>query len=122
MQWLKTKKKAQTRVLQHAKAKEKVPGSLNVETPIIEFLGSFRDFSDPRSQDPLKLISIKIPGPLVSVFRYKVGRQGAPYQTMIKKLMEEWLRKSLGLSCGNCSYWKFTIALFHSGHSLKIYA
>ena len=90
---VKKKKKPQTRPLQHAKEPGELVGTLNDVTPIIEFLESFRDLTDPRAKKALKLISIKIPEPLLAAFRFKSEREGVPYQTMIKRLMMEWLRK-----------------------------
>ena len=62
-------------------------------TPIVEFLEQFRILADPRAQHKSKLISIKIPEPLLAAFRYKADHDGVPYQTMIKRLMLEWLSK-----------------------------
>ena len=62
-------------------------------TPIVEFLEQFRILADPRAQHKSKLISIKIPEPLLAAFRYKADLDGVPYQTMIKRLMLEWLSK-----------------------------
>lgn len=63
-------------------------------TPIVEFLQNFRAAVDPRNQAPLKLISIKMPVPLLAAFRFKAESEGVPYQTMIKILMTEWLKKA----------------------------
>jgi predicted DNA binding CopG/RHH family protein len=40
-----------------------------------------------------KLISLKVPEPLLRAFRLKAEAQGLRYQTQIKKLMEEWLKE-----------------------------
>ncbi len=61
-------------------------------TPIVEFLDSFRQMVDPRAQHPSKLISIKVPEPLLAAFRFKSKQEGTPYQTKIKELMLEWLK------------------------------
>ena len=90
---VKKKKKTQSRPVQRAKERDELVGPMDDVTPIIEFLESFRDLTDPRAKQALKLISIKIPEQLLTAFRYKAERQGVPYQTMIKKLMMEWLRK-----------------------------
>jgi predicted DNA binding CopG/RHH family protein len=37
-----------------------------------------------------RLISIKVPEPLLSVFRMKAHLSGVPYQTQIKRLMKDW--------------------------------
>lgn len=62
-------------------------------TPIVEFLESFRDMVDPRAQAKSKLISIKIPEPLLTAFKFKAKSSGVPYQTMIKRLMIDWLKQ-----------------------------
>lgn len=82
-----------TRPIQHAKRREDLPGPMEDVTPIIEFIEMFRDLTDPRAKHPLKLISIKVPEPLLAAFRFKAGQLGIPYQTMIKRLMMEWLRQ-----------------------------
>ncbi len=40
-----------------------------------------------------RLISIKIPVPLLSAFKAKAKAAGVPYQTMIKRLMLAWLKE-----------------------------
>lgn len=40
-----------------------------------------------------KLISIKVPEDLLQAFKLKAKAAGTPYQTQIKKLMLEWLKK-----------------------------
>ena len=61
-------------------------------TSVIRFLEEFQKLANPANRLPTKLISIKIPLPLLNAFRFKANQKGVPYQTMIKKLMEEWLR------------------------------
>lgn len=56
---------------------------------IVEFLESFRLIHQPASRS--KLISMKVPEPLLTSFRRKCEIEGIKYQTQIKKLMEEWL-------------------------------
>ena len=46
---------------------------------------------DPRARHKSKLISIKIPEPMLAAFKYKAAQEKTPYQTMIKILMAEWL-------------------------------
>jgi predicted DNA binding CopG/RHH family protein len=60
-------------------------------TPIIQFLEDFRAMTDPRAQQKSKLISIKIPEPMLAAFKYKADRTKTPYQTKIKQLMAAWL-------------------------------
>ena len=38
-----------------------------------------------------RLISLKVPQPLLDAFKTKARLQGVPYQTKIKTLMREWL-------------------------------
>ncbi len=79
------------RPVQLAKGNQVLETSMDDVTPIIDFIESYRDLTDPRAQHALKLISIKVPEPLLAAFRFKAEQQGIPYQTMIKKLMLEWL-------------------------------
>ncbi len=62
-------------------------------TPIVQFLEDFRAMTDPRAQQKSKLISIKIPEPMLAAFKYKSARANTPYQTKIKQLMAEWLAR-----------------------------
>lgn len=81
-----------SRPIQHAKSRQDLPGPQEDVGHIVEFLEMFRDLTDPRAQHPLKLISIRVPEPLLAAFRFKAERTGVPYQTMIKRLMMEWLK------------------------------
>lgn len=85
-------KAKRTRPLQRAKSAADLPGPMQDVAPIIEFVEMFRELTDPRAKHPMKLISIKIPEPMLAAFRFKAERQGVPYQTMIKRLMLDWLR------------------------------
>lgn len=64
-------------------------------TPIVQFLEDFRAMTDPRAQKKSKLISIKIPEPMLAAFKYKAARTNTPYQTKIKQLMAEWIGSSI---------------------------
>jgi predicted DNA binding CopG/RHH family protein len=68
--------------------------SLDDVTPIVQFLEDFRNMLDPRARYKSKLISIKIPEPMLAAFKYKASQGKIPYQTMIKTLMSEWLSSS----------------------------
>jgi len=57
---------------------------------IIEFLEGFRELS-VQKPEKCKLISIKIPPSLLNAFKAKSAIKGVPYQTQIKKLMQDWL-------------------------------
>jgi len=60
-------------------------------TPIVNFLEDFRNMMDPRGRHKSKLISIKIPEPMLAAFKFKAQQEKIPYQTKIKTLMAEWL-------------------------------
>lgn len=59
---------------------------------IIKFIDDIQHLNKLTSSKS-KLISIKIPEGLLRVFRTKCELEKIPYQTQIKVLMEEWLRK-----------------------------
>ncbi len=81
------------KALQLSKTPESDLSDLEDVTPIIQFLEMFQQLSDPRAQLPLKLISLKVPIPLLEAFRFRCQHIGVPYQTMIKRLMKEWLER-----------------------------
>lgn len=56
---------------------------------IVEFLDAFRLMQQPAAKT--KLISIKIPEPLLKAFRSKCELENLKYQTQIKTLMKEWI-------------------------------
>jgi len=45
-------------------------------------------------KEPSKLISIKMPPPLLRAFKQKCSIEGLRYQTQIKELMRTWLLES----------------------------
>ncbi len=70
---------------------------------IAQFLDDFRKVhggqrqiqNQPPTQaikSPSKLISMKVPQDLLSVFRTKAALTSTPYQTQIKKLMLDWVK------------------------------
>lgn len=59
---------------------------------IVEFVEGFRELHAAASRS--RLISLRVPEALLNGFRLKARRRGLPYQTQIKRLMEEWLRKA----------------------------
>lgn len=85
--------KVETPILQYTKP-DAVFDSPEDVTSIIEFLENFQKMLDPRAQHPLKLISIKMPVPLLEAFRARSKLVGIPYQTLIKKIMLEYLQKN----------------------------
>lgn len=59
---------------------------------ILQFLENFRLIhGDKVSQGKSKLISIKIPENLLLAFKARAKLEGVPYQSLIKRLMIEWL-------------------------------
>jgi predicted DNA binding CopG/RHH family protein len=67
-----------------------------MSTPqICQFLESFRLLvSEPKLKSKRKLISLKVPIPLLECFRAKAEATGIPYQTQIQNLMEDWVKSS----------------------------
>lgn len=59
---------------------------------ILQFLEDFRKLHSYDKSQRTKLISIKVPENLLNAFRAKARVSGIPYQTQIKRLMEEWMR------------------------------
>jgi hypothetical protein len=61
---------------------------------IVEFVEGFRELHGNVGRAARsKLISIKIPEDLLAVFRTKAALAGVPYQSQIKLLMKEWIKK-----------------------------
>jgi len=56
---------------------------------ILQFLEDFRLLHGTRAKS--RLISLKVPEPLLRAFRLKCEAQGTRYQTRIKELMAGWL-------------------------------
>jgi predicted DNA binding CopG/RHH family protein len=57
----------------------------------LQFLEDFRLLHAPGQQpQPSTLISLRVPTPLLRLFRAKAAATGVPYQTQIKRLMEQW--------------------------------
>jgi predicted DNA binding CopG/RHH family protein len=83
-----------TRPLQLASKTQLLEQNLDDVTPIVQFLEDFRNMLDPRARHKSKLISIKIPEPMLAAFKYKASQAKITYQTMIKTLMVEWLSGS----------------------------
>lgn len=57
---------------------------------IVKFLDDFRSLHGNKPQ-PSKLISLKVPVPLLNTFRIQSEQHGLKYQTHIKTLMKNWL-------------------------------
>jgi len=58
---------------------------------ILEFLEDFRQLHGASARS--RLISIKVPEPLLRAFRLRCRMQGVRYQTQIKDLMVAWLER-----------------------------
>jgi len=56
---------------------------------IARFLDDFRRLHGPRAKS--RLISLKVPEPLLAAFKLRCGVEGERYQTKIKALMLAWL-------------------------------
>lgn len=60
---------------------------------IARFLEDFRLLHAGRQARPKsRLISMKVPEPLLEGFKAKARLSGTPYQAQIKRLMADWLR------------------------------
>ena len=59
---------------------------------IVRFLDDFRRLHGAAKEDPMRLISMKIPESLLNAFKLKSQASGLTYQTQIKALMKEWLK------------------------------
>ena len=91
----KSREQAQTpRPLQLAKREQIIDPNIEDVTEVMNFIENYKRMLDPRAQKRSKLISIKIPEPLLEVFRYKAEREKTPYQTKIKQLMMEYLERA----------------------------
>jgi predicted DNA binding CopG/RHH family protein len=63
-------------------------------TEAVEFLENFRVLAaSGGKRGKSKLISIKIPEALLVAFKSRAQSLDRPYQSLIKELMWEWLRK-----------------------------
>jgi len=58
---------------------------------VLEFLEGFRQLHG-EARAPSRLISIKVPQDLLDLFRGRCRLAGVPYQTQIKRLMDDWVR------------------------------
>jgi predicted DNA binding CopG/RHH family protein len=60
---------------------------------ICQFLENFRLLTlSPKLESKRKLISIKVPIPLLESFKIKAAAHGIPYQTQIQRLMWDWIK------------------------------
>jgi predicted DNA binding CopG/RHH family protein len=56
---------------------------------VVRFLDEFRQIHAPNR--PSRLISMRVPEPLLESFKNRCRIEGSRYQTRIKELMLEWL-------------------------------
>ena len=56
---------------------------------VVGFLDEFRQIHAP--DRPSRLISMRVPEPLLESFKQRCKIEGARYQTRIKELMAEWV-------------------------------
>jgi predicted DNA binding CopG/RHH family protein len=61
---------------------------------IVRFLEGFRLLQSRAAPGKSRLISMKVPEPLLEAFKAKARLSGTPYQTQIKRLMTGWLESS----------------------------
>jgi len=62
---------------------------------VIRFLDDFRTLHAPQElPSKSRLISMKVPEPLLDAFKTKARLSGIAYQTQIKRLMTHWLGHS----------------------------
>jgi len=60
---------------------------------IIEFLENYRMLFTT-TPEKSQLISLKIEPSLLKAFKRRAELEGTPYQTQIKRLMKEWLKRT----------------------------
>jgi len=56
---------------------------------VLRFLEDFRQLHAPNP--PSRLISMRVPEPLLATFKTRCRMEGKPYQARIKELMARWL-------------------------------
>ena len=61
---------------------------------IAAFLEDFRQLHGARATQRSRLISLRIPQPLLAAFKANASLAGIPYQSMIKKLMQAWVDRT----------------------------
>ncbi|MYE14065.1 MAG: hypothetical protein F4X99_20890 [Gammaproteobacteria bacterium] len=59
---------------------------------IVHFLEDFRMLHG-QARARSRLISMRVPEPLLAAFQARARLVGVPYQTQIKKLMRDWLEE-----------------------------
>jgi predicted DNA binding CopG/RHH family protein len=87
----KPRKTTSKKIIQKSTSRDLIQESQEDVTEMIQFLKNVQFMSHPKAQSPSKLISIKVPELLLETFRFKAQSRGIPYQTMIKRLMHQWI-------------------------------
>ena len=59
---------------------------------VVRFLEDFRRLHGAATSRS-RLISLKVPDPLLAAFKTKARLHGVPYQTQIKTIMQAWLEE-----------------------------
>ena len=67
---------------------------------IVRFLDDFKRIQGAANARS-RLISLKVPEPLLAAFRIQARLRGVPYQTQIKILMRKWLDREAAQSPTN---------------------
>ena len=62
---------------------------------IVRFLDDFKRIQGTANARS-RLISLKVPEPLLAAFKIQAKLRGVPYQTQIKTLMRNWLDQESG--------------------------
>ncbi len=60
---------------------------------IVRYLEDFRVINMPLKKSVSKLISIKVETDLLEAFKTKAHLDGVPYQSRIKAIMRDWLKR-----------------------------
>jgi len=58
---------------------------------VVHFLEDFRQLHAPGTTS--RLISMRIPDPLLAAFKRQCALDGVRYQTQIKRIMTDWLKE-----------------------------
>lgn len=86
------------KALQHFDPKILAEAKNYTPEDIVEFIEEFRELqaavtAQKKPTQPSILISMKVPKDLLESFRQKAKKSDVPYQTQIKRLMQQWLRQ-----------------------------
>lgn len=77
--------------MKKAVQKHKAPTKLSPEE-VIQFMDDFSKVVTNQDQ-PTKLISLRVPENVLKVFKAEAQRKGFKYQSLIVRLMREWIAK-----------------------------